>query len=639
MNCADIISVIKNQLAEGNSRDKVCYFVEYYEFAVRRIERDELAFYPLNFHVVLRLLEDELENYSNNRNLKFFRDAISDVKNKDSVCCETCNYLVTQLLQFMLSDREYSLQICRELLERMEQGKYAIDLCKRLEKILFDEKELSVRKDEIKYIVTSLFVEQGLYGYSKKHIQEFVRNLFKGWQRSGDYIYTYYPFAPEYEEKDASQQLKEYMEKLTIKDRIHDILKLFTKEREKFVFVCGISGMQGQELDFKLGNVTIYNAKLVPKFEFEKKKEEAEKLFDNIKRPIHAAIELYSVDPENFMEEARREIERALDIICCYSAIQVPIYIDMTQYVVLDDKLQVCRSGGGIDDTLHRDFRGINYDRDNMDELRKLYQRYTGVVLETENRLSHVIQNSAGWYRKGEEAKKEEDKLLNYWISLESVFPDGLDMPEEIMKRKGGRESKFDDIYNVIPMMLLRKGLFQYFWDGFYLCSNLYYNNRNKTENNPFPVSKELAVKCGFESDTTVYLLPFLESLHEIIEQIPDGVIKENLSEMQEYIAGGRNIDDLITGIIKGYEHDILIGYRFRNMIVHNARGNVDFLGYYEKKLRMIAGDVVRLVVYLYEEHPEWELSELFIRKNIESREMINELKSMKLVEWMKIRG
>ena len=74
-------------------------------------------------------------------------------------------------------------------------------------------------------------------------------------------------------------------------------------------------------------------------------------------------------------------------------------------------------------------------------------------------------------------------------------------------------------------------------------------------------------------------------------------------------------------------------------MIVHNSRGNVDFLGYYEKKLRMIAGDVVRLVVYLYEEHPEWELSELFIRKNIESREMINELKSMKLVEWMKIRG
>ena len=32
MNCADIISVIKHQLAEENSRDKVCYFAEYYEF-------------------------------------------------------------------------------------------------------------------------------------------------------------------------------------------------------------------------------------------------------------------------------------------------------------------------------------------------------------------------------------------------------------------------------------------------------------------------------------------------------------------------------------------------------------------------------------------------------------------------------
>lgn len=638
MRLTSITDIVKSEIPEGNIREKICYFVEYYDFAGKRMGKGTLEFYPLNPHVILRILEDELKNHANRRNLSFLRGTINKVKSKDYVCREKYSYLIEQLLQFILSDKEYALQICKELLERMAQGKYAKNLCERLEAVLFNDKTLDKQKEEIKYLVVAIWIEQKIYGYSTDHVQNLLIELFRGWEYVDGIVYTNYPFVPEFEKENRSQHIKEYMESLTVRNRIHDMRRIFEQKPEKYVFVCGISGMKGQELDLEIGNVKIYNANLVPKFDFEKEGYEEDFLLERINSPIHAAVELCSIDKENFKEDAKREIEKALDIICCYSQIQVPIYIDMSQYVVMDENLQSCMSGGSIDDYMHRDLRGLNYDRDNLEELQDLYQKYTGAVLEEENNLSLAIQNSARWFRKGEEANREEDKLLNYWISLESLFPEELELPKEV-RGQSDEKSKFNDICSIVPTMLLRKRLFQYFWECYYFCNNLYLNNRNVKTNNPFPISEEVAKKCDFKAEGRMYLVPFLESLEEIIKQIPDGAAKDYLIEVQDYVSGKSTINKLIAMLESEYADRLLMGYRFRNIIVHNAQSNMDFIAYYEKQLRSIAGDVIRLVIHLYEEHPNWNMTELLMRKNIENREMIEELKKQKLVAWMKEKG
>lgn len=639
-NATYITKIVRSEIEEGYVRDKLCYFIEYYEFAFDQMENGTLEWYPLNSHAILRMLEDEMKNYPNSRNLHFFKKVLNRVKGRDYVCHKKYNFLIEQLLQLILSDEAYALQICRELLERMEQGKYAKNLCIRMEEVLFDDQSLECRKEEIRYLTISLLIEQKIYGYSTKKIQNLLKELFSEWESVQGIIYTDYPFIPDFETENRSQCIKEYMEKLKVRDRIHDMSRIFEQQTTKFVFVCGISGMKGEMLDLEIGRAKIYNAEYSPKFDFEGSDYRDEDFTPyKIAGSIHAAVELDCMDDENFKKEAKKEIEKAIDIICCYSQIQVPININMSKYVVLNANHQAFKTGAGIDYNIHRDLRGLDYNGSNLKDLQEIYQKYTGAVLEVENDLALAIQNSARWFRKGEESVREEDKLLNDWICMESLFPDELELPKEIQDQPDSRKSKFGDIYSLIPTMILRKRLFAYFWDCFSLCNNLYLNNRKEKDDNPFPISEELAKNCGFKAEGQLNLLPFLESLEKMINQIPNGVIKDYLQEVQDYVSGKREISKLIAKITDECKEQLLMGYRFRNIIVHNAKSNMDFIEYYEEQLRGVARDVIRLVIGVHEEHAKWDMAELLLRKNIENREMIEELKSQNLIDWMKEKG
>lgn len=636
MDYLHITEIVKSQLPEGHDRDKVCYFIEYYCLSCKWLEKGVLEIYPFSVHVILHMLEDELTNYPNSRNLLFFREAIAQVKGKDCICRQEYGYLLNQLHQHIVSDKDYSLQICRELLDKMKEGKYARCICEQLETILFDGKNLEKQKNEIRYLTIVLIIEQKLYGYSIKSIQKLPDQLFQEWRSVQEIIYTNYPFVPEFQGENKSLQIKEYMENLKVQDRIHDLQKVFERKPEQYVFVCGISGMKGQMLDLEIGNVKIYHAGFAPKFDFEK--EEDDYIGERIESPIHAAVELVSFEQENFREEAKREVEKALDIICCYSSIQVPIHIDMSAYVVLDKELKTYSSGGGIDELASRNLRGLDYDRDNWQELQDLYQKYAGAVLEKEDEVSPAIQNSARWFRKGEESAREEDKLLNYWIALESLFPDELALPKEMLMQPE-EKSKFSEIQSLVPMMLLRNRLFQYFWEAFYFCNNMYLNYKRTKGINPFPISEELAKKCGFKAEGEMYLLPLLESLDEIISELPDGAAKDYLIQVRTYTTEKDQLKRLIAQITDKIRAELLMGYRFRNIIVHNAKSNMQFIEFYEKQLRSISGDVIRLTIYLHEQYQKRSLSELIVRRAIESREMAEKLKYQDLLEWMKENG
>lgn len=631
-----IINIVKSQISEGHAREKMCYFIEYYCLSCKWMEKGTLEVYPYSVHVILHMLEDELKNYPNSRNLIFFREMIAQVKGKDCICRQEYGYLLDQLQQHVVSDPNYSLQICRELLDKMNEGKYARRICERLETILFDGKNLEKQKNELRYLTIVLIIEQKLYGYSIKSIQKLPDKLFQGWRSVQEIIYTNYPFVPEFQGENKSLQIKEYMENLKVRDRIHDLQKVFERKSEKYVFVCGISGMKGQMLDLEIGNVKIYHAGFAPKFDFEK--EEDDFIVEKIESPIHAAVELVSLEQENFMEEAKREVEKALDIICCYSSIQVPIHIDMSAYVVLDKELMTYSSGGGIDELAFRNLRGLDYDRDNWQELQDLYQKYAGAVLEKEDEVSPAIQNSARWFRKGEESAREEDKLLNYWIALESLFPDELALPKEMLMQPV-EKTKFNEIQSLVPMLLLRNRLFQYFWEAFYFCNNMYLNYRRTKEDNPFPIPEELAEKCGFKAEGRMYLLTFLESLEEIISEMPDGAAKDYLIQVQVYTTEKAQLKKLIAQITDKMRAELLMGYRFRNIIVHNAKSNMGFIEFFEKQLRNLSGDVIRLIIYLHEQYQKRSLSEFMVRRAIESREMTEKLKYQNLLEWMKENG
>lgn len=646
MDCQFIRNIIRNESPEQNIADKICYFVEYYDFAGRRMETDLLPFYPLTPHTVLRMLAEELQNEKVGRNLEFFKSRLQKAVGKDRVCRERYGFLTGLLMTHMASDKEYALQVCREILDKMEPGNYAGSLCRRLEEILFDEKVIAQRKEEIRYLVEALLSEQQLYGYSVKSIRQLPGNLFQGWRQYGHFIHTDYPFLPEPEGTDRSAQIREYMEKLTVRDRIRDLARLFVKKEQTFILVCGLSGIKGDEVDFEIGNVKIYNARFYPKFDFEKTEAEQSEApeedgpeAEKIKCPVHAAVTLRDIDRENFIAQARREVERAVDLICCYSEIRVPVYIDMSVYLILDEGLNRYSTGMRAEgEAFRRAVEGLDYNKCDVKIYQELYRKYHDFVLTGEGGLSAAIQNAVRWFRKGQETQRTEDRLLNEWICLESLFPNRIELPQEIMKKPDERKTKFHQIYALVPTMLIRQRFYQYFWACHDYCTNLYFDCRNR-ENSIFPVSEELARKCDFKYTGRMNLIPFLESLGEITGNIPDSAARDYLEEVRGCLEDEKAVSRLWKRLEEKTEEELLMGYRLRNIIVHNARSSADYVEYYENRLQRISGDVLRRIIYLYEEHPQRTIADILQRENIANREMKEQIQKEGVTDWMRSHG
>lgn len=643
-----IMSIIQRDSLGREIEEKLRYFFEYYEFAGRRMESGSLPFYPLLPHTIFRMLQEELQREKNGRNLEFLGTRLEKVVGRDKVCQEQFGFLKGLLMEHLVSDKEYALHVCQEILDRMETENYAGSLCGRLEEILFDGKTLAERKEEIRYLVEALLTEQQLYGYSIKSIQQLPNKLLQGWGQVRGIIYTDYPFAPVFEGADRSLRVREYMEELTVRDRIRDLARLFDKQEQTYILVCGISGMKGDEIDFEIGNVKIYNAKFHPKFAFEKENGTEEKNGSKkeglesakIKCLIHAAVTVRGFDQENFIPQAKREVEKAIDIICCYSDIHVPIHIDMSVYQILDEQFQPHGAGMRAEgEAFLREMMGINYDRGGLGELQELYLKYSSSVLAGEGELPVVIQNAARWFRKGKETQRPEDKLLNDWICLESLFPNQLELPKEIGNKLDDRKSKFNQIYGLVPVMLIRKRFFEYFWKCQNDCLNLYFQYNNRKDNNVFPISEELAKKCDFKLEGQINLLPFLESLGEIVESIPDGVFKDYLEEVRSCVEDAKAVNRLWKKLEARMEEELLMGYRLRNIIVHNAQSSTDYVEYYETQLRRISGDVIRLIIHLYEEHPSRTMADILQRENIENREMKKQVEKEGVITWIQIHG
>lgn len=639
-----IMDIVQSDSLEKEIEDKLSYFWEYYHFASRRMETDSLQLYPLTIHTVLRMIEEELRNEKVSRNLEFLKSCLQKAAGGDRICREQFVFLLNLLTEHLLSNKEYALRVCQEMLDKMEQGNYAKSLCKGLEEILFDEEALKVRKEEIRYLVEALLVEQQLYGYSVKSIQQLPARMFQDWQQTGGIFYTEYPFMPALEESNTSLAVKEYMERLTVRDRIKDLAKLFEKQEQTYILVCGISGIKGKDLDLEIGNVKIYNAQSYPKFEFERgpeQEDEAESSYiPEIRCRIHAAVTLRNMDKDNFISQAKREMEKAIDVICCYSDIRVPIYIDMSAYVVLDEKSDMYQTGMRAEGEVYRrEVEGLDYDRVRLESFQELYRKYNDSILKTEGRMPVNIKNAVRWFRKGKEAQRPEDKLLNDWICLESLFPNNLVLPQEIMTKWDDRKSKFSQICSLVPTMLVRKRFFEYFWECHTYCMNLYLNYKDGKDNIFFPISEELARKCDFRLGENLYLIPFLESLGEILEKIPDGVTKDYLTEVRTYVDHADKAGKLLKKLEEKIEEELLMGYRLRNIIVHNAKSSTDYVEYYEAGLQRISGDVIRRVIYLYEEHPSWTMEDILQRENIEKREMGEKVKKEGVLTWMKKEG
>jgi len=626
----------------GNTlNDKIKFFIEYYDFEASKYIDNSEDFSVINIHMLIRTIVEELNENGSERNLRFLQKKLGILLKKDFVFKSKFNYRIGQILNNITVNKDYTLQVCNNLEKDLQNGKYGKFICDRLHDILFSQKNLGETKEEIKYLVDVLIIEFAIFGYSRKKIKEIIYEVFDKYSIFEDdkikesIIITKFPLPNKIKEQSVDIK-KQFIEDLDVKDRIKYINKYFDVKKEKTYYVTTVNGIIGNGLNIYLNNVHVYDYKTFPQFNIEKEGQEhwaAEEDFINNK--IHCSICVESIVGDSNIEYIKKEVNRALDIINAYHDVKCKIEVDLSTFFIFDNKKEyfAVMKTRLEDEKSNQMVRPLNYSYADTKKLQKIYKGYTKVMLNN-NKSTKMIQNSVRYLRKAMESKVSEDKLLNSWICIENIFQFDWKLPDSILI-KNERDIKFNNIISTLPTILIRLNLINDCWKTYEYFRNKY--STYGTDGKLLKIPLELAKKCQFTVNKNIKLLKFLDCLEELEEYLTTKLDIDILKFNKKILRDRKVVEEKINKNIEELQEKLIMIYRFRNMIVHNAQFDITFIDFYAKEAENIATKIFRFVLELYlKANKEQSLQEIIIEQYINKMQIKETLKSKDLYDWLK---
>lgn len=626
-----------NIFSEFKLDSKVEYFVSYYLYKIDLYKKSSLKFSVFNLHSIIKIIIGELSKNNINRNLKFFQDKLRYISKVDNIIMQNYKYKVNEIINSMTSNKKYALIVANNLLSNITNGKYAKETCYRIEKILFSSKGLKEVKDELNYLTDSLIVEYVIYGYGKEEIEKIMYNVFSKYSIYDKYVRTNFPVLPKLNN---DNEIINYIDSLTVKNRIETLKSYFENKSNKFYYLFNIKGIVGDFLDIHLNNVNIYNWKTAHKFNIEIDKD-VRKMAPTYeygkfeKSDIHCSIYIESIDKDGIFEKIKQELDQALDILYTYHNIECKIEIDYSRYIVFDENKNFAGEGmtRNYDEDFKRDVRPLNYNHnDNMDELSKNYNNYSNYILNNHSESAQLIKNSIRYYRKAKETTRNEDKLLNYWICIENIFTINIDIPNSILD-KNEQDSKFNRIFSIAPYLIFQIELINMYWEVYYYFNKNYIYTKN-LKNYEDVLDEKSAKILQFNSEN-INLLEFIKN-YELLDnkyllELNQDIYKKYL----EILNNSSHLQYYIKEYIDSEKEILLLLYRYRNMVVHNAQYDITFIEFYIKQLELLATRLLKVITEeFYKNEGKISLENIIINKYINQKQMIKDFDKMILKDW-----
>ena len=621
-----------NIIEEFKLDEKVEYFVYYYLEFTKLYDKELSNLNVFNLHSLCKNIIEEITKNNVNRNLKFFQTKLREVAKKDYFAKQNFKYKVNEIINNMTSNKEYALLVVNNLMEDIKDGQYGEQIINRIIKLLFSSKTLVDVKEELKYLTKALIIEYIIYGYSLKSIEKIMHDIFSKYNIYENYFMTKFPIPKDITD---DQKKKEYIDKLSIKERIEKLSLFFKQEKNKYYYLFNIKGIVGDFLDIKLNNVNIYNWKTKHKFDMEISNEKSP-MYEHGKfeeNNIHCCILVELVDKNTIFDKIKQELDNALDILYNYHNIECKIEIDYSRYIVFDENKQV--SGEGMtkefDENFKREVRPLDYNyRNDTDKLDEQYKKYSEYILKNDNETSKIIKSSVRYFRKSKETNRLEDKILNYWICIENLFNIAIDLPESIFDKKES-DRKFNKIYSILPYIIVKNNLINVYWNAYD-----YFNRRYNYEKSDLikELSNESKEKLQFDKKS-INLINFINN-YELLDGISQLEIDKDKYKYYYNLLNDKNkIEKHIEMDLNKTKETILLLYRFRNMIVHNAQYDITFSNIYEKQFEILVLKLLGVVIdEYYKSKGKNNLENIIINRYINQKQIVIDVKEHGLKEW-----
>jgi hypothetical protein len=579
---------------------KIQYFIDYWRDLTHpnnSIEKELIHSIIYNPRELFKEFIEEINrnNLSNKDNKKIFIDKVNEFSklNLNSLKFIKPTLKLIQQQFSKKDDYSYLLHLLKMAVLKLSNFTIGKNTVKELAEILTDDSKINTEK--IKHLTNFIIFELIHKKYSNKKISNIIDYIFSDYQFINNILHTNFPHNIECENyniesiefKNYQKQIKDYIDNVTIQDRLLAINNYFMKKSEKLRFVFQIKGLKGNNVNFQIGNVQIYNPKTTKLFN--DSSESFNEFFGKINNNIYycnAAVTLEIIDMEYAKKEAIQILEKTLDIISSqYINYKVPLRINPSQYYVIDNNGRE-RGRGSTNTWEYIDYQDSLKLDNNINDSFNIILNESESLLEIDKR----ILESMHWKRKAIESNEYNEKILWHWVAIENLF-----------SKKN--QSTPETIFELVPKLLSKRYIFDLAWKYYHKLyettvseMSLYHHYRVKID-----LSSNLKNKIGLNAEPgeRVYLKNLIENIDEIKKTMnKESLFYEQLEFLQEIFQNNKKCLNLIEKFEKIFFEKLIYLYRIRNKIVHNAYNDVNpMIPYYVKFIMLISSISINVFI------------------------------------------
>jgi len=637
---AEIEKLINKRMDKIDIKRK--YWIELWEDLISNFLKGSFGLTLYNPHILIDDIISEIEDnsFKNPDNRKFFYNKVTYYLENDIIVKNKLKSQFKLLRQIFNTERiNYILEASKEIKYLFQQGLYfdtSLELV--LELLTTEEESKPDFVYSLDYLTQGLIVELIKKGYSIEDIKVFLKNIFDDYHiYDKNILQTKFPHEYDfeaylnpngaYDRERFNRDVVGYISNLSIKDRIQKLSYYYYKKKEKVHYIFLIEGFKGEvevnvaDVSFYSLNVKRYVKTLMDNIDFEDLQR-----YDKNERYIQAAVEVNILMPKSSLSDALTKLENALDLISCYFNLRTDLNIDSSNYIIVkEEKLIFSSLGSKKRESSKKHFKSLDLleQKIHLEKLNKHYFLWNNLNLN--NKSVSKIKNALHWYKKGDQSLKQEDKMLNYWIALENLFNLDIDIKLDILNDTN--KSKFHLIQEIILSVQIFDFIYDYGWELYH-----YYND---IVSFPIPygikLPEDLVLRANLNLPVgeNIYLKNFIESLNEIKSFESNPFLIDKIDKVLSFYEDSSKAKKVIFGHIQEVKNDILMVYRFRNLIVHNAYYDNTLLPYFVWKIKDYSGKLIRKLVSSYS--TEQNLSELLIRMHLKKEKFMFDFENGKV--------
>jgi hypothetical protein len=591
------------------SEERIEFWINMWESFIKNfLKKPSFGLNLYNPHILIEDIISEIEDnsFKNSDNKKYFYSKLNYyIENDPVIKKDLSSMFQIARRNFEPNKSNYLLEILKQIKLSFSNGFYFEKCLDLLIYLLTNNNEIT--EDFIKesnYLSQVMIIEFVKRKYSLEDIVNFPKQIFEGYEYEEDgRLVTNFPHGLDPNDYDTIdnktepkfyEDVKQIMDSLTNFKRLKALLNLFNKKTRKVYYIFVVEGLKGSD-NIDIAGVTFYSLDKKRYTEIPENPDFDEENLQMIKKEsykfLQAAVEVDYLTSKSSLLIALSKLETALDLISCFYSVQTPLVVNSSNYLVVEDNKCInWFSGTDKREKIHKHIDSIDVKDLNI---------YLDIILEKDiqwndfnDKSVRKIKNAIHWHRKAQESNNDEDKLLNYWISIENLFTES-NLSEILNKSKS---EKINIIKEVISSNQIFNFIYGYGWDLFFH----YYNQfQNLFQSHYLSMPDELIERANFnkKNEDVINLKEFINCIGEIKLYETNPFLFEQLRQIEAFYNNAKEAKTIIENQIEQIQNDLLMIYRFRNLIVHNAHFDNTLLKYYVWKINQFSNNFLKSII------------------------------------------